>query len=444
MPVFLLGLSHHTAPVEVRERLAISPAHLPRALQHLRKSCRAPEALILSTCNRTEIYIVGDMAAARRLERFARKFYAAQLPYTQMLLSDILIQQESEAAARHLFRVASGLESLVVGESEILGQVKVALEIAREHGALGPTLNELLRRAISCGKRVREETGISRGAMSIGSAAVELARQIFGPLSGHTVLILGAGKMSALTARSLVSSGAREVIVANRTHERARELASTLRECGAEAEAVMWDELSRRLVEADIVIASTHAPHVLLTAAQVEAAMRSRRHRPLFLIDIAVPRDIDARAHQLDDVFLFDIDDLTNVVQQNLAQRKGEIAAAEHIIESEVTSWQTLRRGAAAQTVASALAHHGQSISETEARNALNKLAHLGPDEQEVIRRMAAAISTKVLHAPLRHLRTSEASTSGDVDALRRAFKLSTQREARNPGDGSSVRQFED
>jgi glutamyl-tRNA reductase len=426
MQVFLLGLSHKTAPVEVRERLAISSSHLPRALRYVRQSCGAPEAAILSTCNRTEIYVVGEAAVARRLERFLQKFQAVHGPAQWALkdLSTSLYRHQDAASATHLFRVASGLESLVLGESEILGQVKTAMESAREHDALGPVLDELFRRAITCGKRVREETGIGRGAMNVGSAAVELARQIFGSLKGRTVLILGAGKMSSLTARSLVASGAHEVIVANRTHQRAQELALTLRTAGADAEAVFWEELPQRLVAADIVIASTHAPHAVLTTAQVAAAMKARRHRPLFLIDIAVPRDIEAGAHQLDDVFLYDIDDLQSVVAGNRAAREKELAGAEAIVEGEVLGWQKWRRGLNAQPVIAALARRAERIRDAEIENALGKLSHLAPEEQEVVRRMASAITGKLLHAPLRHLRAAGENGSGDVEALRRAFDL--------------------
>lgn len=426
MQLFLLGLSHKTAPVEVRERLAISQSHLPRALRYVRQSCGAPEAAILTTCNRTEIYVVGEPKVAERLERFLNKFHAVHGPANVDLrdLSTCLYRNQDVATAQHLFRVASGLESLVLGESEILGQVKVALESARAQGAVRSTLDELFRRAISCGKRAREETKIGRGALNVGSAAVELARQIFGPLKGHTVLILGAGKMSALTARSLVASGAHEVIVANRTHQRAQELASTLCSAGADAEAVLWDELPQRLIEADIVIASTHAPHAVLSAAQVEVAMRARRHRPLFLIDIAVPRDIDAAAHQIDDVYLYDIDDLQSVVQTNEASRHGEVARVEQIIEDEILGWQKWQRSLNAQPVMAALARRAESIRENEVEAALSKLSHLSAQDQDAVRRMAQAISNKMMHAPLRYLREAGEARSGDVEAIRRAFEM--------------------
>lgn len=426
MHVFLLGLSHKTAPVEVRERLSISPAQLPRALRALRESGGAREVAILSTCNRTEIYAVGPADVGQKMERFASKIHVAHggAPLKLCDWYSHSYRNKDVTTARHLFRVASGVESLILGESEILGQVKKAREISQEQGALGGTLDELFRRAISCGKRARAETEIGRGAQSVGTAAVELSRQIFGSLKGRTVLILGAGKISSLTARALVASGAHEVIVANRTHERAQELAQTLCAQGADAEATRWEELPKRLTEADIVIASTHAPHTVLSAAQVETAMRARRHRPLFLIDLAVPRDIEASAHEVDDVFLYDVDDLKNVVGSNRSQRESEVELVQRIIENEVDSWQKWQRSLDARPVMAALAGRGEEIREAELNLALSKLAHLSEEEKNVVRRLSQSLTGKILHAPLRHLRTAGESGSNDVEAIQRAFSL--------------------
>jgi len=431
MHLFLLGLSHKTAPVEVRERLSISSSQLPRALRALRESGGASEVAVLSTCNRTEIYAVGPAEVGKKLESLVGKFHFASPRAAGAVrnLSSCFYRNTDAATARHLFRVASGVESLILGESEILGQVKTAREIAQEQGALGGTLDELFRRAISCGKRARTETEIGRGAQSVGTAAVELSRQIFGSLKGHTVLILGAGKISSLTARALVASGAHEVIVANRTHERAQELVQTLREAGADAEATRWEELPKRLIEADIVIASTHAPHTVLNASQVETAMRARRHRPLFLIDLAVPRDIDPASHNLDDVFLYDIDDLKNVVEGNRSQREAQVVAVQSIIELEVVSWQKWQRGLDARPVMAALSQRAEQIKQSELEIALAKLSHLPPAEQEVVRRLAQSISGKIMHAPLRHLREAGESGSSDVEAIRRAFALNENSE---------------
>lgn len=426
MHLFLLGLSHKTAPVEMRERLSVSPTQLPRALRALRESGGAREVAILSTCNRTEIYAVGTSEAARRIERFIGKFHLAAPQAAQSLrsLSSCLYRNKEAATARHLFRVASGIESLILGESEILGQVKTAYEISQEQGALSGSLGELFRRALSCGKRARTETEIGHGAQSVGTAAVALSRQIFGELKGHTVLILGAGKISSLTARALVASGAREVIVANRTYQRARELASELCADGAEAKAMLWEELPGQLTEADIVIASTHAPHTVLHARQVEEAMRTRRHRPIFLIDLAVPRDIDPQAHQLDDVFVYDVDDLKNVVDSSRSQRESEIVAVQKIIDDEVDSWMKWQRGLDAQPVRAALAQYGRQIQESELEAVFERLPELSETEREAVRRFAQSLTGKLLHPPLRYLREAGENGSGDVEAIRRAFAL--------------------
>jgi glutamyl-tRNA reductase len=434
MQLFLLGLNHKTAPVEVREQLALSPSHLRGALRGLREQAGAREVAILSTCNRAEVYAVGEDDAAPRLERFLSEFHHVAQPS----LGRHLYRKGNADSARHLFRVASGVDSLVLGESQILGQVKTALEAARSNGALGGVLDELFRRAISCGKRARAETDIGRGALSVGSAAVELARQIFGPLQGRTVLILGAGKMSELTAQHLVASGARSVIVANRTYERACEIATLFdeRHCAPEsaagenslARAVRWDDFPQHLAEADIVISSTRAPHLVLTAEQVNEAMRTRASRkksePLLLIDIAVPRDIDPEAHRLDNVFLYDIDDLQGVVQLNRAQRGNELARVEAIVEDEVAAWEGWYRGREAQPLMAALARHADSVRDREVEQALSQLSHLSERERDVVRSLGRSISGKLMHAPLRYLREAGASGSSDVEALRRAFAL--------------------
>ena len=321
----LLGLNHKTAPVEVRERFALSaPRQIGHALSYVRGVAGVREAAILSTCNRVEIYAWGDAAAGAKLRASMHDYHE----FGQGAGDEIFYSHTEDEAASHLFRVASGLDSLVLGEAEILGQVKVALENARLNGTSGPALDELFRRAIGCGKRARSETAISRGGLSVGAAAVELARQIFGDLRGRTVLILGAGKMSARVAQCLVSSGAQSVIVANRTFERAQELAQQFSDAKAPSRAVKWDEFPTQLADADIVIASTRAPHYVVTREQIAAVSR-RRRRSLLLIDIAVPRDIDPKCNELDDVFCFDIDDLQDVVENNRGGRAQEVAAVE-------------------------------------------------------------------------------------------------------------------
>jgi glutamyl-tRNA reductase len=439
MEIFLLGVSHKTAPVELREQLALPPSHIPRALHILKNACGLKEAAILSTCNRAEIYAVGNAQSAARLERFLGRYHTlpsrAASQHLPVPITAALYRAEDVAAVRHLFNVASGVDSMVVGESEIQGQVKTALETAHKHDSIGIVLDELFRRAIACGKRARHETAIGRGAQSVGAAAVELARQIFGPLTGHKVLLLGAGEMSAATARCLVSSGASSVIVANRTLVKGQELAAELRSQKADASAVHWDELAAQLQKTDIVIASTGAPHQVISVEQVQAAMKGRRHRPLFMIDIAVPRDIDPAAHQLEDVFLFDIDDLRGVVEENRHGRAGEIAGVEQIIEDEMESWQKWMNAHQARPVMTALAHHAAQLRDAEVENSMRvarkKLANLDEESLQAVDELLAglgrSIAGKMIHPPLRHLREAGEIGSDDVEALRRAFNLETK-----------------
>ena len=413
----LLGLNHKTAPVEVRERFALSaPRQIGHALSYVRGVAGIREAAILSTCNRVEIYAWGDANAGAKLRASMHDYHE----FGQGASDDIFYARAGDEAAQHLFRVASGLDSLVLGEAEILGQVKVALENARLNGSSGPALDELFRRAIGCGKRARSETAISRGGLSIGAAAVELARQIFGDLRGRTVLILGAGKMSARVAQCLVSSGAHSVIVANRTFERAQELAQQFSDANAPSSAVRWDEFPAQLASADIVIASTRAPHYVVTREQIAAVSRKRR-RSLLLIDIAVPRDIDPKCNELDDVFSFDIDDLQDVVENNRGGRGGEVAAVEAIIDQEVGTWDAWTRAHDARPVMAALARRAAQVRESELETTLAKLSHLSDKDRSHVEALARAISQKIVHAPLSHLRNGG---EADAPAIARAFDL--------------------
>lgn len=425
MSLFLVGLNHTTAPVAIREQFALPVSRLPQLLAGLRE-IGARETVVLSTCNRFEIYALGHEKLDQATTQFLSDFF--QLSSTR--IAGHLYHHRAENAARHLFQVACGTDSLVLGESQILGQVKTAFDQARSHNALGGTLDGLFRRAITCGKRARHETDIGRGALSVGSAAVELARQIFGALQGRTVLILGAGKMSELTAQHLVSSGARRIIVSNRTHERACAMARQFNDADARgddpvlSEAVTWDEFPRWLHQADIVISSTRAPHTVISQEQVAVAMKSRRSRPLLLVDIAVPRDIDPQTHKLDNVYLYDIDDLQGVVSENRRQRAGELARVEEIVDEEVAGWAKWLRTLEARPIMAALANRASEISQGEVEVALSRLPNLTDKEQEVVRLLGRAIANKLMHAPLRHLREAGSEGSPDVEALRRAFAL--------------------
>ena len=326
MEILCLGLSHHTAPIEVRERFAIPESHLPAAAAELARASGVGEAVIVSTCNRVEFYV----AAENSEQGFAavRDFVTTRATAPE---GDAFFRHVSPRAVRHLFRVVSGLESMVLGETEILGQVKKAYAAATETGATSKHLNKLFQRAFNVAKEVRTKTAITRGAVSVGSAAVELAEKIFGKLAHCTVMILGAGETSEMTAGALKARGVKSIFVANRNYERAAALAQAMG-----GRAVHFDEWAREFHEVDILIGSTSAPHHVLTREQLTPIMRTRPDRPLFCIDLAVPRDIDPAVNHLDGVYLYDIDSLQRIANDSLAIRRQELATCEAMIERHV------------------------------------------------------------------------------------------------------------
>ena len=325
MELACLGLNHKTAPVEVRERFAVGTTRLGEASRDLLEMAGAPEGVVVSTCNRTEFYLAADdaAAAAARLERgLADKVHGHEEPF---------YRYEKTEAARHLCKVVSGLDSMLLGETEIFGQVKQAYHAAHAAQATGPVLNRLFQKVFSVGKKVRTQTAIQEGSTSIGNVAVELAEKIFGHLKDSEVMVLGAGEMSRLTAQALVSRGAKSVIVANRTHDRAVELAAEMK-----GRAVRFDNWLDVLKDVDVVISSTGAPHTIIHAKEIESVRRARKFRPLFLIDIAVPRDIEHAAGEIEEVYLYDIDALEQLAEEARARRSQQIIECERIIEAEL------------------------------------------------------------------------------------------------------------
>jgi glutamyl-tRNA reductase len=333
MSVVVVGLSHRSAPVELRERFAFSEAKIPDALNALRAAGIADEAVILSTCNRVEIYAATRLDPARAfgdLKAFLTGFHA----YAGPLTNELYALREPQSL-HHLFQVACGLDSMVLGETEILGQLKQAYEIARRHQHTGSRLNKAFQRAFHVAKHVRTETNIQRGSVSLASVAVELAGKIFSTLGEHEVMVVGAGDTSEKTARALLSRGARSVIVANRSFDRAQALAAALG-----GRAVSFDDWANEFERVDIVISSTAAPHYLLDRARLAPLMKRRRNRPLLLIDIAVPRDIDPEVNFLENVYLYNVDDLQAIADDYLKQRQVEVARCEAIIAEKVkTLW---------------------------------------------------------------------------------------------------------
>jgi glutamyl-tRNA reductase len=328
MGIVVIGLSHHSAPVTVRERFAFAEAAIPATLQSLRNTGRVSEAVILSTCNRVELYAV---TALEPREAFValRDFLVNCHDYRDPLTDEFYALSEPNSL-EHLFKVAAGLDSMVLGETEILGQLKKAYDLALQHGHSGGRLNKAFQKAFNVAKQIRTETNIQRGSVSVGSVAVELAEKIFTTLNGRQVMVIGAGDTSEKTARSLLSRGAHSIIVSNRSHERAVELAAQL-----SGRAVHFDDWAEEFPKIDIVISSTSAPHYVLDRAKLTPLMKLRKHRPLLLIDIAVPRDIEPEVNFLENVFLYNIDDLQAIANDYLKQRQSEIARCEAIIRDK-------------------------------------------------------------------------------------------------------------
>lgn len=393
MHLLLVGLNHNTAPVELREKLSISKAQLPEALAALKALEGISECLLLSTCNRTEVYAYSESRSDDEIifgwmSDFCGVRQDGFMPFTYSLAG--------HKAAEYLFRVAAGIDSMVIGETQILGQVKEAYATAGEQGSTGSVLNTLFQQAASVGKRARTETNISRGASSAGSAAVLLAKSIFGDLTGHVVLIVGAGKIAELAIEHLTSSGINQVLVANRTHEKAVELAKEF--CG---EAIEFGDLASALERADIVITSTGAKQPIISRDMVHRAMTARRGRPVFLIDIAVPRDVEAEASKLDNVFLYNIDDLQAVVESDKANRKAEIEGVETIVAEEVDGFTRWFRTLEAVPIIAALREKFEDIRQAEVEKLCRKLPHLSPEDVEAISMTTKSIVNKLSHSPM-------------------------------------------
>jgi len=323
--IVVLGLSHHSSPVELRERFAFAEARIPAVLQLMREERIVDEAVILSTCNRVEIYASTSLDSPKAFAEL-REFLVSCHDYRDPLTDELYTLNEPQSV-HHLFKVACGLDSMVLGETEILGQLKKAYDLALQHKQTGPRLNKAFQRAFNVAKHVRTETSIQRGSISVGSVAVELAEKIFSSLEGRHVMVIGAGDTSEKTARALMSRGAKSIVVANRSIERAQTLAA---EFGGRA--VNFDDWTNEFAHIDIAISSTSAPHHILNRAKLEPLMKLRKNRPLLLVDIAVPRDIDPEVNLMPNVYLYNVDDLQGIAQDYLKQRQEEIARCEKII----------------------------------------------------------------------------------------------------------------
>ncbi len=431
MHLTLVGLSHKTAPVEIREKLTF-PAH--RQEEALSLLCSTPavaEAVIVSTCNRTEIYAV--TAAGSDGPGAIIDFICEYHDLDPHELVPYLYISEGEAVIKHLFRVVASLDSMVLGEAQILGQVKEAYELSFENGASQRVFNKLFRQSFLVGKRVRTETEIGENAVSISYAAIELAKKVFDSLDGRTILVLGAGKMSELTAKHLVANGVGKVLVANRTYERARELADKFG-----GEAIIYEQLYDRIGEADIVISSTAATHYVITKDKLAAARRGRKGSPLFLIDIAVPRDIDPGVNDLGDVYLYDIDDLSGVVSQNLEERMREAERAEVIIAEEMREFEVWLESMEVVPTVAAIRAKAEAIRAEELEKAVKRLSGLSEKELATVEALTSAIVGKMLHGPTARLKKIAGEKDGYeyVEAARFLYGLDTNPDGKVPHGG--------
>jgi glutamyl-tRNA reductase len=431
MDLLVVGLSHHTAPVDVREKVALPDGALDEALRGALATAAVggaavPEAMVLSTCNRVEVYLAGSDAAAMRARICG--WLAAERRFDPAALDRHLYALGGEGAVRHLFRVAASLDSAVVGEPQILGQLKDAFEAAVRAGAVGPVLGRVVPRAFAAAKRVRTETGLGRAPASVASAAVGLGRRIFGELHGREVLVVGAGKMGRLAARHLVAAGCGRLLVVNRTLARAQALVEELREA-APAEAHPWEELGALLARADIVLCSTGAAEPVITRALVHRAMKARKGRWLCLLDIAVPRDVEPAAGDEENVYLYDVDELTRVVDGHLAERRREAEAAERLVTEELVRLGVAESARGVVPTIKGLREHFAAVARAEAQRTLGRLQGLSERDRREVQALADAIVNKLLHQPLTALKR-EAESEALVTAVRTLFPLADAVEA--------------
>lgn len=412
MRLLAVGINHQTAPVAIRERAAFAPEQLVEALRDVIERGIVGEATILSTCNRTEVYCGVDAADSERVIEWLcgfRHLAAADLrPY--------MYRHPDQAAVKHAFRVAAGLDSMVLGEPQILGQMKDAFATAHKAGVTGKILNRLFQQTFAVAKQVRTDTAIGASPVSVASATIVLAKRIFTDLSKQTVLLLGAGDMIELCARHLKEHAIGHMIVANRTVERARLIADALG-----AEAISLAEMPTRLADADIVISSTASQLPILGKGAVESALKARRHRPMFLVDIAVPRDIEPEVGELSDVYLYTIDDLKDVVQENMQSRVAAAREAEKIIDTRVVDFMQWVRSLDAVPTIRQLRDNANAIRDTELRRAQAKLAH-GEEPDKVLEQLARALTNKFTHAPSDALK--RADNEGNEQLLAAARRL--------------------
>lgn len=420
MSIVLVGINHKSAPIEVRERLAFTDAACTTGLRSLVDGQTVREGLIVSTCNRVEVLTETANGTLSDTTERVIQFLSREDFLPRSFYETHLYTHTDDQAVRHLFRVTSSLDSMVVGEPQVLGQIRRAYSIALEAGTAGRILNRLVHHAFRVAKRVRTETGIGANAVSISYMAVELGKKIFKSLKGQTALLVGAGEMAELSARHLVNAGVSRVLLANRTEEPATRLATALG-----GEAVSFDQLSSYLALADIVICSTAADHYLITEQMAREALTKRRNRPSFFIDISVPRNIDPAVGDLPNVFVFDIDDLESVISSNIREREREAERAELIVESEIMQFQQALRALDIGPTIGALRQKLQDIAKLELTTHRNRLGSLTPQQEQAVEALLLSTVNKISHPLLSHMRRSyDGSDSETIQAWRDIFGL--------------------
>jgi len=419
MDILVLGLNYKTAPVEIREKFVFVDDQTERALHLLSQSKSIAECVIVGTCNRTEVYVVCDQASMGR--DYAMRFLAEWFGVSKDSFREYLYIKENEQAIDHLLRVAAGLDSMVVGETQILGQVRDAFLLAQRLQVTGTVFNTLFKQAITFAKRVHTETAIGQNAVSVSYAAVELGKKIFGSFAGKSVLIIGAGKMSELTAKHLHANGAERVTVANRTLKRAQLLAEQF-----QGEACTMEQLPQALLSADVVISSTGANGYVLGKKELAPIMKQRNHRPLFMVDIAVPRDLNPDLHELDNVYLYDIDDLEGIVASNLEERSREAKKVEGMIAEEIVAFTNWYQTLGVAPLIAALQEKALVVHSEAMRKIENKLPGLTEREMHIIRKTTKGIVNQLMHDPIVRLKEMAASRKGEevLDIFTELFAL--------------------
>lgn len=419
MNIILAGINHRTAPVEIREQFALSEEKIGEAITALKKNPLFQEALILSTCNRVELYAV--VGSTEEGCDALKNFFITLSHLPQDAVASALYIYTAKNCLKHLFRVSSSLDSMIIGEPQILGQLKDAFDLAMLHKSTGVILNKVFKKAISVAKRVRTETKIAENAVSISFAAVELAKKIFGKLDQKSVMLVGAGEMATLSARHFISNGVRSIFIANRSYERTLELASEYNGI-----PVRFEDFVVEMAQSDIVLCSTGAPHYLIGPADVSKVIAARQNRPIFFIDISVPRNIDPTINKIDNVFLYDIDDLKLSVEANLRSREAEALKAEEIITEEVEHITRWFKSLDAVPMIVALKEMAEEIRVREMQRTLDRLGTLTPEQREAISGLTLSIVSKLLHRPLTILKEETRGNNGNalLEATQKLFLL--------------------